>query len=323
MQRSTISKLTFWSLLGIAVAAACTPHEIDVPDDEDDGDNGNGNGGTGATYTGGFSGTAYTGGYSTGGYPTGGFATGGVSGTFATGGTLPTGGAVATGGTFPTGGTPATGGTFPTGGTLTGGVTSTGGTLTGGATATGGAAGASSVTCDAAFAVGSDGFVRAPGAAGCMHGYAYAGGDTGSMVMPTTFGTCGMGCMLHVSGTLGPANAANSYAGVAFLGFNVNQAAGSSTFSTMAPTGTSLVVTYTKTAGPAMIRVQVQAGTSRWCANLTASPATIPYTMFNTACWDGTGTAYAKQPIEAIQLVAPGGETAGTIDMTLVSVKDM
>jgi hypothetical protein len=136
------------------------------------------------------------------------------------------------------------------------------------------------------------------------------------------FGTCGMGCMLRTSGTLGPANAANNYAGYVFLGFNTNQVSGSSTFTTIAPTGSSLVVAYTKAAGPATIRVQLQAGSTRWCANLTASPATIPYAMFNTACWDGSGTAYAKQPIDAVQLVAPGGEAAQMIDMTLVSVKD-
>jgi hypothetical protein len=72
-----------------------------------------------------------------------------------------------------------------------------------------------------------------------------------------------------------------------------------------------------------MVRAQIQAGATRWCATLTASPATIPYTMFNTACWDGSGTAYAKQPIEAFLLVAPGGEAATPVDMTLVSVKDM
>jgi hypothetical protein len=133
-----------------------------------------------------------------------------------------------------------------------------------------------------------------------------------------------MGCMLRVSGTLGPANAQNMYAGVVFLGFNINQPTGSSTFTTRVPTGTSLVVQYTKAAGPAAIRVQLGAGSSRWCANLTASPATIPYTMFNTQCWDNSGTAYAKQPIETVQLIVPGPDAATGVplDITLVSVRD-
>ena len=176
------------------------------------------------------------------------------------------------------------------------------------------------------FVADPDGFVRTPGLTGCWHGYAYAGGDTGSTVMPTSFAMCGMGCMLKVTGTVGAATEANSYAGVAYLGFNVNQPAGSPTPGTLTPTGTSLQITYTKTAGPAVIRAQITSagGATRWCATLTASPATIPYTMFNTTCWEpASGTAYAKQPIEAVQLVAPGDMAAAPLDMTLVSVKEL
>jgi hypothetical protein len=80
-----------------------------------------------------------------------------------------------------------------------------------------------------------------------------------------------------------------------------------------------------KTAGPAVIRAQIASagGATTWCATLTASGMTVPYTTFNTACWDNSGTAYAKQPIEAVQLVAPGDMAAAPLDMTLVSVKDI
>jgi hypothetical protein len=318
MYRSKISLLTYPSL-GIALAMACGPQPIDVPDEDGDSDNGGtgasqGSGGSfgGSVATGGFSGTPATGGSA--GTP----ATGGSAGTPATGGSA---------GTPAMGGTPATGGTFPTGGVAgAGGAVGVGGSVAG-TPATGGSAGAGMLMCGATFEVGTDGFVRAPGTTGCWNGYAYSGGDAGSMLTtPTSFGTCGMPCMLRVAGTLGPANAANLYAGVVYLGFNVNQAAGTTTPGVIAPTGTGLQVTYTKTAGPATIRVQIQtaggASATRWCANLTASPATIPYSMFNTQCWDNLGTAYAKQPIEAIQLVAPGGEAAQAIDMTFVSVKD-
>jgi hypothetical protein len=292
-----------------------------VPEDDDD-DNDRGGSGTGATA--GFGGTVPNGGTGFGGTPPtqggtgfgGTTPTGGFSGTTPTGG-VGTGGTVSTGG-FPTGGTPATGGSIATGGAS--------GAATGGAAPTGGAAGSATVACDAAFAVGADGFVRAPAAAsGCWHGYAFAGGDTGSMVMPTSFANCGMGCILRTAGTVGPANATNSYAGVVYLGFNVNQPTGSSTFTTLTPAGTGLAVTYTKTAGPATIRVQIQAGSTRWCANLATSGATIPYTMFNTQCWDMMGTAYAKQPIETVQLIIPGPDAAAGVafDMALVSVRDM
>jgi hypothetical protein len=326
MHRSHRSLFTYL-FLGIAAAIACGPQPIDVPEDEDDDDDDNGgNSGTGATGVGGSFGGTFSGGgtYATGGTPpSGGVAgvqaggvagvqAGGVAGVQATGG-FPTGGAAgAAAGAFPTGGvsgTPATGGAA--------------GTAAGAA----GAAGSGTVSCDAAFAVGMDGFVRAPGASGCWHGYASAGGDTGTTVMPTSFAMCGMGCMLRVTGTVGPATSANSYAGVMYMGFNVNQATGSTAVGTIAPTGAGLAVTFTKTTGPATIRVQISSGsaaTTRWCANLTTSGAVIPYAMFNTQCWDMMGTAYAKQPIDTVQIIIPGPDAAmgAAFDVTLVSVKD-
>ncbi|HEX6275235.1 MAG TPA: hypothetical protein VFZ53_19480 [Polyangiaceae bacterium] len=312
MHRSHRSLLSFLTL-GVAVAIACGPKPIEVPEDDDD-DDGTGTGattGSGGSF-GGVSGT-FNGGAFSGGTFSGGTATGGFSGTPMTGGTF-TGGTTATGGALPTGGATATGGALPTGGTAGAGVS--------GAAGSGPAA-----MCDAAFAVGADGFVRAPGAGGCWYGYAFSGGDVGStLTTMTSFAMCGAACMLRVAGTLGPATAANMYTGVVYLGFNISQPAGATAGTAIVPTGTGLQVTYTKVSGPTTIRVQIQDDTTRWCAPLTASPATIPYTSFNTMCWEtvppATG-AYAKQPIKQVQLVAPGGEMAVPIDMTLVSVKDM
>jgi hypothetical protein len=47
--------------------------------------------------------------------------------------------------------------------------------------------------------------------------------------------------------------------------------------------------------------------------------------MFNTQCWEGgVGTAYAKQPIKAIQLVVPGSNTAAiAFNMCITDAKDM
>ncbi len=320
MNRSNRSLFTY-VFVGITIAIACAPQEPEVAggDDEDNNDGGTGTGAT-SGFGGSFGGAVPSGGGTyptTGGTPpTGGSFTGGTAGVVSTGGFA---GVQAMGGSFPTtGGTVGVSGAAPTGGVA--GTVATGGAS--GAATTGGAGGGASVSCDAAFSVGVDGFVRAPGTSGCWHGYASAGGDTGTMVMPTSFAMCGMNCMLRVTGTVGPATAANMYAGVMYMGFNVNQATGSTTAGTIAPTGTSLAVTFTKTSGPATIRVQLAAGSTRWCAALTTSPATIPYTMFNTACWDNSGTAYAKQPIDTVQLVIPGADAAAAFDVTLVSVKD-
>jgi hypothetical protein len=171
--------------------------------------------------------------------------------------------------------------------------------------------------------VGADGFVRAPAAGGgCWHGYASAGGDPGSMVMPTTFSSCGMDCMLRVSGRVGPA-IASSYV---YLGFNVDQALGSSSKAALVPVGTGLAVRYTNTGASPVVRIQISSGSAastRWCAPVTSASATIPYAMFNTECWEGgSGTAYDKEPIDTVQLVIPGGMEPAPFDVTLISVKD-
>jgi hypothetical protein len=276
-----------------------------------------GNGGAaGDTNTGGMSGEDMgAGGMGTGGMGTGGMGTGGMGiGGTDTGGT-DTGG-TDTGGRAGMGGAGASnGGAAGTG--MGGAGANNGGT---GGAGTGGRGG--SASCGDTFAVGGDGLVLAPGASGCWHGYAYPGGDVGSVVMPTSFATCGAGCVLRVSGTLGPSVAPN-FSGAVFVVFNLNQATSSSTPATVVPAGTALEVTYTKVSGPAAVRLQIHDASTRWCVTLAGSPVTIPYTSFNTACWDNSGSSYAKQPIQGVQLVAPGGSGAQPFDMTLVSVRDI
>jgi hypothetical protein len=229
------------------------------------------------------------------------------------------GGAMAKGGTTSTG----SGGATTTG---SGGATTTG---SGGATTTGTGGAATTTACDATFKVGNDGFVRMPAKGGaCWHGYAFGGGDTTSMV---TFPggakdfSMSMG-VLELKGTVGSATAANSYAGNVYFGFNIGQAAGSSTVGTVTPTGTSLTVTCTGCGTPPM-RVQLQGvgggtdATKRWCANLTSGTA-LPYAMFKTNCWDTTGTAYANQPLEAIQVTIPGAAASAAFDFTVTSVTE-
>jgi hypothetical protein len=194
---------------------------------------------------------------------------------------------------------------------------------TAGGSAATGAVGPPAVTCDAVFAVSEDGFVRAPAAGGgCWHGYASAGGDPGSMVTPTTFDSCGMDCMLRVRGRVGPA-IASSYV---YLGFNIDQAVGSSSKKTLVPAGTGLAVRYMNTGASPIVRVQISSGTAsstRWCAPLTSASATIPYAMFNTECWEGgRGTAYDKEPIDTVQIVIVGVMEPAPFDVTLMSVQD-
>ena len=242
----------------------------------------------------------------------------GTQGQAGRGGTTGTGNTVGQAGTTGRGGTTGTGNTSGVAGT-----TGTGNTA--GVAGTTGSGGSIGVTCGATFEASADGFVRAPAAGGgCWHGYSFAGGDTGSTITPKDFSTCGMPCMLKMSGTVGPA-VAPSYAGVAYLGFNLGQDNGASTVPTVTPTGTGVTVTFTATTATLPLRAQLSGtGSTFWCYTITgASPATIPYAMFNTACWDGSGTAYAKQPITNFELVVPGAATATSgVSVTLTSVKE-
>ena len=242
----------------------------------------------------------------------------GTQGQAGRGGTTGTGNTVGQAGTTGRGGTTGTGNTSGVAGT-----TGTGNTA--GVAGTTGSGGSVGVTCGAALEASADGFVRAPAAGGgCWHGYSFAGGDAGSTIAPKDFSACGTPCMLKMSGTVGAA-VAPSYAGVAYLGFNLGQDNGATTVPTVTPTGTGVTVTFSATTATLPLRAQLSGtGSTFWCYTITgASPATIPYAMFNTACWDGSGTAYAKQPITNFELVVPGGAAATSgVSVTLSGLKE-
>jgi hypothetical protein len=251
-------------------------------------------------------------------------------GTGGTGGSPGTGGQSSGTGGSGTGGEHATGGVTGTGGTATGGITGTGGTATGGITGTGGTAtgtgGTTTVSCGSTFQVGDNGYVTMPAVGGgCWTGFASDGGDAGSTIMPGAFSTCGAGCMLTMTGTLNASNAANSYAGYSYLGFNIGQDSGGATVAAVTPKGSGVTVTFTNTSSAPTVRVALNAdatGTTSWCAVAPSSPATILYSAFTQACYNPGGAAYAKQPIVSVQLSVPGGATSGPVNVTLVSVKE-
>jgi hypothetical protein len=254
-------------------------------------------------------------------------ATGGkaAGGTWATGGTAPTGGARSmtggttsmTGGTAPTGGT-ATGGTYnPTGGTApTGGKAPTGGWATGGTyNPTGGTSSGGECGGSGSLAMKAGGFVVGSG----WQGYAWTAAvpPGSSTVAPADFSTCSAS-MTAVCAS-GNVAAMSDYSGTGALVVNLNQAEGSSIVGAFTPTGSGVTVNVTNRGGSA-VRVQIQApggdtdATKRWCAPLTTfgSSVTIPWSAFNTKCWDGSGTTYTVgTAIQAIMIVVPGTNTAG------------
>jgi len=310
---------------GFVVYACASGEVVDGPATGTAG-SGNPAGTAGTTGSGNTVGTAGTTG---GGNQTGRGGTTGGGNQVGTGGTAGTGNAVGTAGTTGAGNTVGTAGTTGTGNTVgTAGTTGSGNTV--GTAGTTGSAGSVGTTCPTTFMIASNGWAQAPGASGsCWHCFAFAGGDAGSTITPKDFSACGAGCMLKMSGTVGPATAANSYAGTAFVGFSVGQDPSGTPPATITPKGSSVTVTFTATTGGLPLRLQLGAdmtGAVFWCYTI-ASPAagtvTVPYAMFNKACWDNSGAAYAKEPIMSMELSVPGGAMATSgVSVTITGVKE-
>jgi glycosyl hydrolase family 12 len=158
---------------------------------------------------------------------------------------------------------------------------------------------------------------------GGWNGYAFTATNVaGTTITPATFETLPAGQPFCVSGSVA---ADPDFGGVSLLGFNVNQAqqpaAGETdpAIGTAIPQGTGIAVSFTKTVA-APLRIQIQGpngdtlASDRWCYELqnTSGPEFAPYAEFNTACWNGTGTAYAGEPITAVLFTVPGVDMAAT-----------
>lgn len=327
-----------WLFLVLLAAACSSKHYSDDDDGGAGGDTGSGgtsaggkggkgnSGGSGATSATGGSGasTGKGGSNAQGGTDLvgGTSAGGGASGTQASGGDSSVGGDTATGlgGVGDAG--MSNGGEPPTGDGGTGGSNGgTGGTNggTGGSTGgSGGSAGSALVSCDSSFSVGNDGFVRMLAHEACWHGYAFSGKSSASSLSPTTWSNCGPDCQLAVVGTLSGSSSAYGY-----LGFYLNQAPGSASEDPVTPTGTGIKITHTYTSVlKAYLELHVS-GTEVYCVELPASGTTVPYASFKTACWDQTGTTYAKQPLSAIEVSIEGNDSPADFDLHITSIAEL
>jgi hypothetical protein len=158
----------------------------------------------------------------------------------------------------------------------------------------------------------------------CWHGYPAAGGDAGSTITPMNFMACGANCLLKISGMLNASTMANSYAGYAYLTFNVGQDAGASTNSGVTPKGTGLTPTFSLTPSATTIRFQITGASGmQYCAT-AVSGTKIMYSDFHVACYNPTpGAAYAtSDPITNIGVSLAGGASTTSITLTLSDVKE-
>lgn len=102
------------------------------------------------------------------------------------------------------------------------------------------------------------------------------------------------------------------YSGTAMLGFNIGQSAAGS-MGMVTPMKAGVMIDIQRNVD-SPLRFQVTSGDGasqqRWCATITGNGGFIPWTSLNTMCWDGTGTAYNKEPIGAVMVLVPGTNLA-------------
>ena len=126
---------------------------------------------------------------------------------------------------------------------------------------------------------------------------------------------------------------------MALLGFNIAQPAAGASCAykpvtavihrcrpCRCPAGaTGIAINFGKAVG-SQFRIQIQGPTGatdandRWCYNIAdaAGPSFAPFAMFNTKCWDGTGTAYnTSKPMSAIVFLVPGTTMVQPFDFTI------
>jgi hypothetical protein len=165
-------------------------------------------------------------------------------------------------------------------------------------------------TAPGAPAIGGDGYAIVDAGAYVFVGYvsSYTGGSGSSIELtygPTSF------C---ASGTVGVNASYQSWAGA---GFNVNQSPTSEggAAAPLAIDASEFTLTFSNPAG-SPLEIQLTDSSFRyWCYTLTdvASPAMIPLSSFNSACWDGSGLAFTPgTEIQAIQLIVPGSASSTT-----------
>jgi hypothetical protein len=143
---------------------------------------------------------------------------------------------------------------------------------------------------------------------GGLKGYVWLGQTgAGTSLRVTNYATAEFTAPVCIRGSVA---ATPDYSGNAMLGINLNQTVDGEP-GLFTPTSAGLQVNLTNLGGsPLRIQIQTQDGATngqgRWCAVVNGSGGVVPWTDFNTACWDGSGAAYARQPIVSVILLVPG-----------------
>ena len=159
-------------------------------------------------------------------------------------------------------------------------------------------------------AIGGDGYASVDAGAYVFVGYvsSYTGGSGSSIEL--AYGATSF-C---AAGSVGVNSSYQSWAGA---GFNVDQSPSSEggTAASIPIDANELTLTFSNTAGSPLEIQLIDSSFRYWCYELTgvASPALIPLSSFNSACWDGSGVSFSPgTEIQAIQLIVPGSAASTT-----------
>ena len=130
------------------------------------------------------------------------------------------------------------------------------------------------------------------------------------------------GHALRFGGRAGTAD----YSAIAALGINLNQANGDPAPRSLGLAPLDLGRNRLQCHQPGRLTTShPNAGTGgdldptlRWCANITAGSGTLPWSSFNTACWDGFGTPFKNtKGLVSAMILVPGGLTATPFNFCL------
>ena len=149
---------------------------------------------------------------------------------------------------------------------------------------------------------------------------------TDSTMMPGAFDSVPFGMPYCASGSVG---AMPDYSGTATIGVNLNQDSGAgAAANTVTPSKDGISVSVTNKGGSAL-RLELRGPNAetdtaqRWCAPISGSGGFIPWSSFNTACWDNSGAAYNREPIVSAAVLVPGSNSSAVAyDVCLNSLNE-
>jgi hypothetical protein len=158
------------------------------------------------------------------------------------------------------------------------------------------------------------------------HGFAWTATDStsGTTITPKSFAGVAENGPYCASGTIKGATTA-----VAMVGVNLNQERAANAESlTVVPSKDGITVNVTNSGGtPLRLQIQAPGGSTdeskRWCAAISGSGGFIPWSGFNTRCWNNAGTAYnGTTALESALVLVPGGASDRSFNFCLNSLTE-